>query len=202
MHEDLNRMARQGIPVVAWGEQYKNQDYFVVGSDNFNGSYRATSHLARLGREKIAFVGDTQIGESQLRYRGYVQALNDAGLELYPELVMHCPLYPEAGFESVENALAHGIRFDAVTAACDAIAFGTIRALAEHKISVPNEVSVAGYDDVPMAAYYNPPLTTIRQDTVKAGKQLVRKAMRMLQGEEIQSSYLSTDLIIRGAGGA
>ena len=69
-------------------------------------------------------------------------------------------------------------------------------------LDVPNDVSVVGYDDVPMAAWYNPPLTTVRQDTAKAGRQLVRKAMRMLQGEEVQPSYLPTDLIIRRSCGA
>lgn len=202
LHDELNRMARRGVPVVTWGEQYNDVKYCTVGSDNFAGSYRATSHLARLGRQKIAFVGDAENGESQLRYQGYLKALDDAGLAFDPQRVMQCPLYPDAGFEVLESALSRGIEFDGVAAACDALAFGSIRALACRNISVPDDVSVVGYDNVPLAAYYNPPLTTVSQDTAKAGRQLVRKAMRMLQGEEVQSSYLSTDLVVRNSCGA
>ena len=200
--EELNKLARQGVRVVAWGEQYEGIEYCTVGSDNYTGSYRATSHLARLGRRRIAFVGDTEIGEARLRYLGYRQALEDAGLEVDPKLVMPCLLYADAGHETVENALAQGMQFDAVVAVCDGVAFGSIRALVEKGLDVPNDVSVVGYDDVPMAAWYNPPLTTVRQDTAKAGRQLVRKAMRMLQGEDVQSTYLPTDLIIRQSCGA
>ena len=197
MHDELNRMAEQGIPLVAWGERRDNQSYCVVGSDNFTGGYRATSHLARLGRRKIAFLGDTETGESQLRFRGYRQALADVGLPLVPGLVQPSLLYAEFGFETVESMLARGIEFDGLVAACDNIAFGAIRGLVEHGLAVPGDVSVVGYDDVPIAGYYNPPLTTVRQDAGKAGRQLVRKAMRLLKGEAVQSSYLETELVIR-----
>ena len=200
--DELNQLARNGVRVVAWGEQYRDIDYCTVGSDNFRGSYRATSHLARLGRTRIAFVGDTEIGEAGLRFQGYRQALDDVGLDFDPQLVMPCLLFADAGHETVESALARGLKFDAVAAGCDALAFGAIRALVERGMDVPNDVSVVGYDDVPLATWYNPPLTTVRQDTAKAGRQLVRKAMRLLQGEEVQSSYLPTDLIVRQSCGA
>ena len=202
LHDELNRLVRQGVRVVAWGEQYEDIEYCTVGSDNYTGSYRSTSHLLRLGRRRVAWVGDTEIGEARLRYLGYRQAHEDAGLEVDPQLVMPCMLYADAGHETVENALAKGVRFDAVAAVSDGVAFGSIRALAEHGLVVPDDVSVVGYDDVPVAAWYNPPLTTVRQDTAKAGRQLVRKAMRMLQGEQVQSSYLPTDLIVRRSCGA
>ena len=201
-HDDLNLMAQRGIHFVVWGERLEAQDYCVVGSDNLQGGYRATSHLVRLGRRKIAFVGDPKSGEPGLRFEGYRQALADAGMEFNSRLVEPAQFYPESGLEAVDSLLAKGIRFDGLVAACDTIAIGAMRGLVAHGISVPGDVSVVGYDDMQVAAYCNPPLTTIRQDVVKAGRQLVSKAMRTLNGEIVHSSYLETELVIRNSCGA
>lgn len=202
LHDELNRMAERGVPVVVWGERMDNQRYCVLGSDNEAGGYRATNHLLRLGRKRIAFIGDDKSGESALRFKGYRKALDEAGADFDPRLIQPTTLYPEAGYETLESMLTRAIEFDGIFAACDHVAFGAIRGLIERGVSVPGDVSVVGYDDVPGSAYYNPPLTTVRQDVGKAGRQLVRKAMRLRNGEAVESSYLSTELVIRASCGA
>ena len=103
--------------------------------------------------------------------------------------------------EAVESILASGTAFDAVVAASDTIAIGVIRSLIDHGLSVPGDVSVVGYDDVVVARYCNPALTTIRQDVREAGRRLVRKIVRALSGEDTRSSYIPTELVVRASCG-
>lgn len=197
MHEALNSMARHDIPLVVWGAHIPDQKYCVIGSDNERGGHRATRHLLRLGRQQIAFIGDTETEETKLRFQGYVRALEEAGVALRKRLVQPTRFYPESGMEAIESILSSGTPFDAVVAASDTIAIGVIRSLVAHGLSVPDDVSVIGYDDVSVASYCNPALSTIRQDVQKAGRQLVRKIIRSLDGEDINSSFIPTDLIVR-----
>lgn len=201
LHEELNKMARHDIPLVVWGAQLPEQEYCVIGSDNEQGGHRATRHLLRLGRKQIAFIGDTETAETNLRFQGYARALEEAGIALQERLVQPTRFYPESGMEAAESILASGTAFDAVVAASDTIAIGVIRSLIDHGLSVPGDVSVVGYDDVVVARYCNPALTTIRQDVREAGRRLVRKIVRALGGEDIRSSYIPTELVVRASCG-
>jgi len=201
LHEELNNMARHDIPLVVWGAHMPEQEYCVIGSDNEQGGHRATRHLLRLGRKQIAFVGETEAEETRLRFQGYARALEEAGIPLRKRLVQPTRFYPESGMEAIESILSSDTPFDAVVAASDTIAIGVIRSLIAHGLTVPGDVSVVGYDDVVVASYCNPALTTIRQDVRKAGRRLVRKIIRALDGEEITSSYISTELIVRDSCG-
>ncbi len=201
LHEELNNMARHDIPLVVWGAHMPEQKYCVIGSDNEQGGHRSARHLLRLGRKRIAFVGDTESEETKLRFQGYTRALKEAGIPLQEQLVQPTRFYPESGMEAIENIISSGTQFDAVVAASDTIAIGVIRSLAAHGLTVPGDVSVVGYDDVIVASYCNPALTTIRQDVKKAGRRLVRKIIRSLDGEEVSSSYIPTELIVRDSCG-
>jgi len=201
LHDELNNMARHDIPMVVWGAHIPDQKYCVIGSDNLQGGHRATRHLLRLGRERIAFIGDTESEEIKLRFQGYARALEEADIPLQKRLVQPTRFYPESGMEAIESILSSGTKFDAVVAASDTIAIGVIRSLAAHELSVPGDVSVIGYDDVIVASYCNPALTTIRQDVQKAGRRLVRKIIRLLDGEDVSSSYIPTELVVRDSCG-
>ena len=201
LHEELNNMARHDIPLVVWGAHLTDQRYCVIGSDNEKGGHRATRHLLRLGRKRIAYIGDTETAETKLRFQGYARALEEADIPVRKNLVQATRFYPESGMEATDSILASGTIFDAVVAASDTIAIGVIRSLIAHGMAVPGDVSVIGYDDVVVASYCNPSLTTIRQDVRKAGRRLVRKIIRALDGEEINSSYIPTDLIVRDSCG-
>jgi len=201
LHEELNNMARHDIPLVVWGAHLPDQKYCVIGSDNEQGGHRATRHLLRLGRKQIAYIGDTETAETKLRFQGYARALKEADIPLRKNLVQTTRFYPESGMEAIEGIFAAETPFDAVVAASDTIAIGVIRSLIAHGLSVPGDVSVVGYDDVVVASYCNPALTTIRQDVRKAGRRLVRKIIRALDGEEINSSYIPTELVVRDSCG-
>lgn len=202
LHGQLNELAARGVPFVAWGAHMPDQAYCSVGSDNVQGGKRATSHLIRMGRKRIVFLGDTDALESRQRYEGYCAALDEYGLPLDPALVLPAHFFPESAMESIDVLIEQDIPFDGIFAASDMIAIGAMRALANVGRVVPDDVSVVGYDDVLVAGFSSPALSTIRQDVHKAGRLVVSKIMRLLDGEKVQSSRLPTDLIVRESCGS
>ncbi len=202
LHERFNRLAAIESRFVVWGADLPGQKYCSVGSDNIRGGRRATAHLIRLGRKRIAFFGDTEEPEIMQRYSGYVQAHEEAGLTVDPNLVAPVHFEVESAEEGVERLLAQGTDFDAIFGASDLVALGAIRGLLRHNMRVPEDVSVVGYDDVLLARYSHPALTTISQDMAKAGRLLVSKLMNSNGTQEIRSERLPTELIVRESCGA
>jgi DNA-binding LacI/PurR family transcriptional regulator len=98
--------------------------------------------------------------------------------------------------------LARGEQFDALVAASDLIAIGALRALQERGIDVPGSVSVVGFDDIPAASLSSPPLTTVMQDTRRAGEALVDTLLRLVQEEHAEGVVLPTRLVVRRSCGA
>jgi DNA-binding LacI/PurR family transcriptional regulator len=97
----------------------------------------------------------------------------------------------------MEVLLARGIEFDAVFAASDLIAIGALGVLNEHGMNVPRDIALAGFDDIPMARFVNPPLTTVLQDTQQAGELLVASLLRLIRGERVESAILPATLVVR-----
>ena len=197
LHAAFNVLAQTETRFAVWGAQLPKQAYCSVGSDNPLGGRRATLHLARLGRKRIVFLGDTEAPESMQRYQGYVAALTDSGLPVDPKLSVTTSFEIEAAEASVDALLARRVKFDGIVAASDLIALGAIRALERGGLQVPGDVSVVGYDDVPFARYSRPALTTVRQDTALAGRLLLSKLLNADMGGELRSERLPTDLVVR-----
>lgn len=202
LHHALNRVAGTAPPLIVWGSDVEGQRYCSVGSDNARGGGRATGHLARLGRKRIAFIGSTATFELQERRAGYAQALAEANLDIDPTLILECPLDPDGAIEAVDYLLDRGVALDAIVAGSDLAAIGALRALKRRGISVPGDVAVVGYDDIEIAGHSHPTLTTIRQDTIKAGRLITLKLLAMIDGHQAQSERLTTDLIVRDSCGA
>ena len=196
LHHAFNRLAASEARFAVWGAQLPDQAYCSVGSDNLSGGRRATLHLARLGRRRIVFLGDTEAPEVTQRLRGYQDALDVAELEQDPALLVPAHFTVESSEAAVDALLARGETFDGIFAASDLIALGAIRALLHAGIEVPGQVSVVGYDDVPFARFSRPALTTIRQDTARAGRLLVSKLLDA-GSAEMRSERLPTELIVR-----
>lgn len=202
LHHDFNQLVRTENHFVVWGAELPDQAYCSVGSDNILGGRRAVSHLARLGRKRIVFLGDTESPEVMQRYQGYLAGLELAGLAADPALKVSARLEGEEA-EAVANALIdRPLAFDAIFAATDMIALGAIRALARAGVRVPQDVSIVGYDNLRLARYANPALTTISQDIRRAGHVLVSRLLDPREGGELRSERLATDLIVRESCGA
>jgi DNA-binding LacI/PurR family transcriptional regulator len=98
--------------------------------------------------------------------------------------------------------MSRDIPFNAVFAASDLIAVGAMRALAQCGLRVPEDVAVVGFDDQPMARFTNPPLTTVVQDTVRAGELLVETLMKLVRNEPAQSTTIPATLVVRRSSGS
>jgi DNA-binding LacI/PurR family transcriptional regulator len=200
-HDALNRFSRQGRAIAVWGAEMEGQNYCSIGTDNFFGGQRATNHLLRLGRRRIAFLGACPLLEIEQRLAGYKAALESQNVPVDAALIQHTKLIYDSGFEAVSDLMDRGVKFDGIVATSDMLAIGAMRALSMRGISVPNDVSVVGYDDIDVASYSSPALTSIRQDVLKAGHLLVTKVLRQLSGHNSPSERLQTELIVRGSCG-
>ncbi|EAQ27858.1 transcriptional regulator, LacI family protein [Erythrobacter sp. NAP1] len=196
LHHAFNTLSDTNDRFVVWGAEFGDARYCTVGSDNVAGGKRATSHLLRLGRKRVLFLGDTEAPEAEQRHRGYRIAHTEAGVPLDDSLALPAHFDVHSGEATTRAAIERGIEFDAVFAASDLIAIGAIRALTKSGRSVPSDVSVVGYDNIPAARLVTPRLTTIDQDTNLAGRMLVSKLIDT-QGAQAASERLETSLLIR-----
>jgi DNA-binding LacI/PurR family transcriptional regulator len=196
-HEQLNDLAFRRSPVVVWGAQLPQQLYCTVGSDNAAGGALATAHLLETGRRRIAFFGDTELPEVARRFEGYQRSHTQQGLKIVPGLVRRTPFIDGSAEQAVADLIQQNIRFDAVFASSDLLAIGTINALRSRGRAVPKDVAVVGYDDIELARYYHPSLTTIRQPVLKGGEALVDALLQLVAGHRPKPQILPTELIIR-----
>ena len=196
LHHAFNALAARDSRFVVWGADFSDAQYCAIGSDNGAGGRRATSHLVRLGRRRILFLGDTEAPEAEQRCRGYRQALGQAGIPVDESLIIPAHFEVHSAEAATRSAIASGLKFDAVFAASDLIAIGAIRALMRTGINIPADVSVVGYDNIPAARLVTPQLTTIDQDASLAGRMLVSKLIDRGDGPAI-SERLETSLLIR-----
>ena len=197
LHSAFNRLVDADHRFVVWGAELAEQDYCSIGSDNISGGRRATLHLARLGRERIVFLGDLDPPEAMQRHRGYLDALSQAGLSVDAELIVPAHFEVESAEASVDALIRRGVVFDGVVAASDQIALGAVRALLHAGIDVPGQVSVIGFDNVPFSRYSRPALSTIAQDTMKAGRLMVSKLLDHGGATAGRSERVPTELIVR-----
>jgi DNA-binding LacI/PurR family transcriptional regulator len=200
----LRGLADSGANFVIWGPVVDGMPGRYVCSDNAVGAEQATRHLLGLGRRRIAFAGSAsdQWPEFQLRHAGYVRALREAGLKPDASLQAESQSAEAAGREAARTLLDSGQRFDAVFAASDLIAIGVIGMLRERGLTVPDDVAVVGFDDIPAAAHFNPPLTTVQQDTQRAGELLVDNLLRLIAGENVESVLIEPRLVLRASCGS
>ncbi|MEJ2416536.1 MAG: substrate-binding domain-containing protein [Exilibacterium sp.] len=197
-HEKINEIARDYHALSVWGAQVdKHQSYATVGSDNELGGYRATRHLIDEGRRNIAFLGYTNLPEMRLRYQGYRRALKEARIKLNTALKRPARHSEDAGYHATQKLIEENVPFDAIVAVSDLFAMAAIRALQEAGLRVPEDIAVVGYDDITLAASYNPPLTSIRQNRHLGGRLLVKNLLTAMKGDKPESVMLDPELIIR-----
>jgi len=198
----LERLVEQGTHFVRWGPVLPSEPGVSVGSDNAQGGYDVTRHLLAQGRRRIAFLGHatTHYPEFFDRYRGHERALLKARVATSAALQVDAITTEDAGFQATRELQRRGVEFDAVVAASDLIAIGALRALQESGLDVPRDVAVVGFDDIPAASHTNPPLTTVVQDTRRAGDLLVETLLRQIAGDPAANSVIPTRLVVRKSG--
>jgi DNA-binding LacI/PurR family transcriptional regulator len=197
----IEKAAATFAPLAVWGGHLAKQSYCVIGTDNVDGGRMATEHLLATGRRRIVFVGDPSIPEIRLRCDGYKLALKRAPRGSAPARILKSHMTPDSAHDAMRKFIAAGAEFDAVFAATDIIAIGSMRAIAASGLAVPRDVAVVGFDDIAMAAHMHPSLTTVRQDVARGAELLVDSLLRRIGGENTASVVLPGELVVRESSG-
>lgn len=179
LHDDwIKQLNKTTVPTVLL-DNYISGNHHVgyVGTDSFEGISLSVKHLVELGHKRIAFLnGSKNSMVSEERLQAFLQSMTECGLVPDENLIEYGYYVPDCAKYHVPGFLAHGAT--SIICASDLIASGVIAELHKHHLRVPEDISVIGYDDLPIAAQLNPPLTTIRQDRVDLG----RSAFLLLDG--------------------
>jgi DNA-binding LacI/PurR family transcriptional regulator len=185
----IAKLQELGANFIVWGPPLPGHDYLCVGCTSVIGGVQATRHLVQLGRRKIGFIGGhANMVETYLRRQGYEQALLEAGLRLDEKLITYTDFSPSAGHAAMKRLLDIAPDLDAVFSCSDFVAVAAIEVLRESGRRVPDDVSIVGYDDIPLAGYWTPRLTTVRQPIREGGRLLVQKLLDLVEGRDVDST--------------
>lgn len=200
---DINLLAdleKRNVPTVVVGREMQYSGVNSISVDNAIGARIALEHLYTLRHRKIAFVrGPKMVLDSSQRWEGIVKYADSVGLTIDPKLVVELPSRKESlsgyegGYKAVDELLKRKRPFTAIMAYDDMTALGTIRALTERGISVPDECSVIGFDDVVQAEISIPSLTTVRQPMEVMGATAVEIIVQSLSSDVVQESVPASD---------
>jgi LacI family transcriptional regulator len=199
---------RSPVPFILVGDSREDEGVVCVDVDNVRAAREAVAYLIALGHRRIAaFCGNADFCSSAQRLEGYRRALEEAGIPYDSDLVLPGEYWGGFGRENVNRLLD---RFTGDRAAesptaifCfnDRIAAGTLEALAERGISVPDEMSVMGFDDISGAATMTPPLTTVRQNVREVGRLAAATLLDLINGTIAPGhrTWADTEIVIRGS---
>ena len=200
----LQPLIERGAHLVRWGPVQADHPGVSIGCDNVFGGRLAAEHLLARGCRRVAFLGEIAPSSPEMmeRYRGYLSALANAGMQPDPRLQIGAISTEASGYEAMQALLERRVPFDAVFGASDLIAIGAMTALASAGRRVPEDVAVIGFDGIPMGAFTRPALTTVSQDTKRAGQLLVQTLIHLIKGQSVECVTLPPRLIVRGSCGA
>jgi LacI family transcriptional regulator len=194
------------LPVVLLNCEVDGRAYDSLNIDNCGGAFTVTRYVLERGHEHIGLI--TGLGsnhDARERLRGSRAALAAAGLEADPSLVVEGDFTEASGYRAARVLLERGARPTAVVAANDSMAIGALSALTEAGIRVPEDVAVVGFDDIPIARYVNPPLTTVRVSIAELGSRAAARLLAALEqgpDRERVQQLLPTELVVRRSCGA
>ncbi|UOQ47128.1 LacI family transcriptional regulator [Gracilibacillus caseinilyticus] len=191
--------AQAGFPVIVLDRDLIDENVYHVEVDNTEGGFIATECLIKHGHENIAYIGGPSASlDNQKRFDGYKQALEQYQLPSHSKWNSIGYFTKEGGYKATKLLIAQGELPDAIFYGNDEMAIGGLQAFQEKNIRIPEDISIIGFDDIQLAEYVHPPLTTIKQPKYEVGALAVHLIFQLLEGKNINSHYkLSTELIER-----
>lgn len=202
--DSVEKLLKMALPVVVMDRDFPGLEMDLVRADNRQGGFLATQHLIALGHTRIhCIAGPSNLTPSAQRVTGYRQAMQAAGLPVEPGAVSHGDFHPQSGWEAARRALAGPNPPSAIFACNDLMAMGVLRAAAGLGRRVPHDLAVVGYDDIDLASYTIPPLTTIQQPTAEMGRAALQFLLARIHDKQApaQQTRLPVSLVVRGSCG-
>jgi DNA-binding LacI/PurR family transcriptional regulator len=206
--EVLRDISRRGIPTATIGRPIKLASVDCVTANHWQGAFDAVTHLISIGHKNIGFIGISPEDRLSLRrYEGYAAALEQAGLEVNTEYIVGPPNAPafatqEDGFEGMTKLSRLRRPPSAIFARNDFTAIGAMRAAHTMGMRVPADMAIAGFDNIPLAAFTTPPLTTVAQPIVEQGAAAAKFLLDRITAAKPKASQkilMECRLIIRGS---
>lgn len=195
------KLYQDGFPVVL---MVRKMDELLdaVLVNNFMAAYEASTLLMKRGCRKIALInGHPDINVYRERLEGYRKAHLDQGLPVCNDIVRQGVSGAREGYEACRNLLEKGLHFDAVFATSDRKAIGSVKALKEKHIKIPDDVKVVGFDDLETAEMMDPPLSTMSQPTYEMGARAMERLVKLLSSKRKPAPHIeemSAHMVIRG----
>lgn len=191
------------IPVVAISGHRRVPGVTNVVLDHRRAALLALQHLAQLGHHRIAFIkGQSFSSDTEIRWNSIRHAARELGLEIDQELITQLEAdspSPEPGYDVTRRLLAKNDQFTALFAFNDVSAIGAIRAVLDHGLRVPYDISVVGFDDIQNAAFQNPRLTTVRQPLRRMGELAAETLLQRISGAKSYPKVIAVEpeLVVR-----
>ncbi|GAD88911.1 ribose operon repressor [Vibrio halioticoli NBRC 102217] len=196
--ESFDRSPNIPVVVMDWGEINFESD--KIQDNSLHGGYLAGQHLIAHGHHKIGCItGPTSRYQAQMRFTGFKKALSEAGISLNPDWVEEGNFECNGGYDALQKIIQKPEQPSALFVCNDMMAMGAINAAHEHGISVPNDLSIIGYDDVHLAKFITPSLTTIHQPKFRLGKAAVEAVLQKINksDEPYKVVQLEPKLVVR-----
>ena len=200
--EHLTRLQRRGIPLVFFDRDSEEIDASKVMVDNEQSAYEAVKHLIENGCKRIAFLaGPTNVSVSNQRRMGYSRALQEAGIESDPSLIIHSDYFQDSAISKTHQLMKEANRPDGILVVSDRLAIGVLIALRELNISVPNEVKMVSFNNEPICSLVSPTISSIAQPLEEIGRLSVELLLEQIEHKTDNPiprvEVLKTKLIVR-----
>lgn len=200
--EEIIKLHQNGVPIMLQG-QIPNSSIPFVDINAIDGARAVSEHLISIGHKRIGMVTNASLHYTSACQRrdGYCQALKNAGIAEEPGLIKEGNYTPASGYEAMQSLLSSFPDMTAVFVASDVVAMGAIQAIKQAGLRIPQDIAVAGFDDIQLARYFDPPLTTVSLPAFGLGWAAGERLIHVIQDEplEQQELFLDSKLIIRNS---
>jgi LacI family transcriptional regulator len=188
----------KNVPIVVTGRRLRANDLYSLQIDDKEGASLAVNHLIGLGHRRIAFItGSENHPDAMERLGGYRKALEDARIAFDPSLVAVGDWHEEGGVRATTDLLNAHVEFTALFCVNDQTAYGACLALYRKGLSIPGDVSVVGFDDLPSSTYRLPPITSVRQSIGELGERSAQAILDLINGQRPRLTAPPLELMIR-----
>ena len=179
------------IPCVLIDSSIKGKETITISCDNVKASYDAVNYLIQHNHNKIAVLnGRKEATITADRFQGYVNALSEAGIPLNKKFIHYCDFQEDIAYDTTLKIMKDSPEITAIFCASDMMAVGALKALQFLGIKVPEQVSLVGFDDIPLAEYLMPPLTTVSQDFYGMGYEAGHQLLKMIRHEDHKNKII------------
>jgi DNA-binding LacI/PurR family transcriptional regulator len=198
--KEIVRLHREGVPIMLMG-QLPDTHIPFVDIDAAAGAETAVRHLIDLGHRRVALITNASLSytSAQQRRHGYLKALSESGMQMDENLIQEGNYTPASGFAAMQMLLENSPIPSAVFIASDVVAMGAILAIRRAGLSIPDDVAIVGFDDIPLSEYFDPPLTTIKVPAFGLGWTVSERLIRVIRNEDPGETnvFLKSELVIR-----